>query len=167
MLGQDCADWLKEIGITDYNGFAPKVTAKESTDFYMSVNLKTKIKGLSSLPKVTDVLAKIESDKVLKLNEYVMKDDVTIMNTLVSTISESAKTEMEDYIKEFISTKQININNKKRKLMQRISEIKFALILSKRWFKEFESFDENKLSLKLDGQDIEFTFDLTEKEVKI
>jgi hypothetical protein len=51
--------------------------------------------------------------------------------------------------------------------MQEIAQIKFALVLTKKWFTEFQSFDENKLSLKLDGQDLEFTFDLSEKEVKI
>jgi len=32
---------------------------------------------------------------------------------------------------------------------------------------EFKSFDENKLSLNLDGKDLDFTFDLSEKEVKV
>jgi hypothetical protein len=51
--------------------------------------------------------------------------------------------------------------------MQKIAETKFSIILSKKWFKEFKSFDENKLNLNLDGQDLEFTFELSEKEVKI
>jgi hypothetical protein len=51
--------------------------------------------------------------------------------------------------------------------MQEIAQIKFSLILSKKWFKEFKTFDENTLNLKLDGQDLAFTFDLSEKEVKI
>ena len=66
----ECAAWLKEIGITDYNGFAPLTDTEESTDFYMSVNLATKIKGLSSLPKVEDV-----SMDTTKLQSYGIKQD--------------------------------------------------------------------------------------------
>ncbi len=40
----------------------------------MSVNLATKIKGLSSLPKVDAVKAKILAGATLKLNEWVMSD---------------------------------------------------------------------------------------------
>ena len=51
--------------------------------------------------------------------------------------------------------------------MQEIAQIKFALILSKKWFTEFKSFDENQLSVNFDGKDLDFTFALTEKEEKI
>jgi len=169
MLGQECADWLKEIGITDFNGFAPKVTEEESTDFYMSVNLATKVKGLSSLPKVEDVLTKIKNGAPLKLNEWIMSS--AINKYVEQTNSEMFKTlsdeQKEGVLRTYLTTKSDILNKNKRKVMQSIAEIKFSLILSKKWFTEFQSFDENKLSLKLDGQDLEFTFDLSEKEVKI
>lgn len=169
MLGQECADWLKEIGITDFNGFAPKVTSAESTDFYMSVNLATKIKGLSSLPKVDDVVAKIKSGAPLKINEWVMAD--AIKKYIAQTESDIYKTLSEEQqkgvLKTYLETKSNILNKQKRKVMQEIAEIKFALILSKKWFTEFKSFDENKISLTLDGQSIDFTFDMSEKEEKI
>lgn len=169
MLGQECADWLKEIGITDFNGFAPKVTSAESTDFYMSVNLATKIKGLSSLPKVDDVVAKIKSGAPLKINEWVMAD--AIKKYIAQTESDMYKTLSEEQqkgvLKTYLETKSNILNKQKRKIMQEIAEIKFALILSKKWFTEFKSFDENKLSLTLDNQTVDFTFDLSEKEEKI
>lgn len=169
LLGQDAADWLKEIGITDFNGFAPKVTSAESTDFYMSVNLATKIKGLSQLPKVEDVLAKIKSGAALKLSEWVMSD--AIKKYVAQTESDLFKTLTEDQrkgvLKTYLETKSDILNKQKRKVMQEIAQIKFSLILSKKWFTEFKSFDENKLSLTLDGQNLEFTFDLNEKQEKI
>ena len=70
-------------------------------------------------------------------------------------------------LKTYLETKSGILNKNKKKVMQEIAQIKFALILSKKWFTEFKSFEENKLSLKLDGQDLEFTFDLSEKEEKI
>jgi len=169
MLGQECADWLKEIGVTDYNGFAPKTDTEEAKDFYMSVNLKTKIAGVSALPKVLDVVKKIEDNKSLKLNEWLLSEH--IKNYQAQLESEMFKSLSEDQQKEVLKTYLINktdaLNAKKRGTMQKVAEIKFSLILSKRWFKEFTTFDENTLDVKLDEQDVKFTFDLSEKEQKI
>jgi hypothetical protein len=169
LLGQECADWLKTIGITDYNGFAPLTDTEESLDFYMSVNLETKIKGFSSLPKVEDVITKLKSGAALKPTELLMSDAVKKYQAqLESDIYKSLSPEQQEgVLKTYLITKSDILNKKKRKVMQEIAQIKFSLILSKKWFTEFKTFDENKLSLKLDGQDLEFTFDLTEKEEKI
>ena len=169
MLGQEAADWLKEIGVTDFNGFAPKVTSAEATDFYMSVNLDTKIKGLSSLPKVEDVVAKLKSGAPLKVSEWVMSDAIKkyqaqLESDMFTSLSEE---QQKGVLKTYLETKSGILNKCRRKALQEIAQIKFALILSKKWFTEFKTFDENKLSLKLDGQDLEFTFDLNEKEEKI
>jgi len=169
MLGEDCANWLKEIGVTDYNGFAPKTTQAEATDFYMSVNLATKIKGLSSLPKVEDVIAKIKAGKELKLNEWVMADAIKkylaqLESDMYKTLSEE---QQKGVLKTYLETKSAILNKQRRSILQEIAQIKFSLILSKKWFTEFKSFDENKLNLKLDGRDLDFTFDLSEKEEKI
>jgi hypothetical protein len=169
LLGQEQADWLKTIGITDYNGFSPLTDAEESTDFYMSVNLETKIKGFSSLPKVEDVIAKLKSGTALKPNEGIMADAVKKYQAqLESDIYKSLSEEQQKgVLKTYLETKSDILNKKRRKALQEIAQIKFALILSKKWFTEFKTFDENKLSLKLDGQDLDFTFDLSEKEEKI
>jgi hypothetical protein len=158
MLGQDCADWLKEIGITDFNGYTPKSEFAESKDFYMSVNLITKLKGISSLPKVSDVIAKLGlTNPVLKPAEWLMSKAIKEIQPKL------ADKDLEDFI-----INQTNLAvSRKRAVMQKIAEIKFSLILSKKWFTEFKSFDENKLSVVLDGQNLEFTFDLCEKEIKI
>lgn len=168
-LTEDCVNWLKEIGITDFNGFAPKTDAAESTDFYMSVNLATKVKGLSSLPKVEDVVTKIKDGKTLKLNEWIMADAIKkylaqLESDMYKTLSEE---QQKGVLKTYLETKSTILNKQRREALQEIAQIKFALILSKKWFKEFKTFDENKLSVKFDGQDLEFTFDLSEKEVKI
>jgi hypothetical protein len=169
MLGQEAADWLKTIGITDYNGFSPLTDAAETTDFYMSVNLATKIKGLSSLPKVDDVKKKLESGAPLKLNEYVMADALRkYLAQLESDMYKSLSVEQQKgVLKTYLTTKSDILNKQRRKVLQEIAEIKFALILSKKWFTEFKSFDENVLNLTLDGQDLTVTFDLSEKEVKV
>jgi hypothetical protein len=169
LLGQEQADWLKTIGITDYNGFSPLTDAEESTDFYMSVNLETKIKGFSSLPKVEDVIAKLKSGASLKPSEGIMADAVKkYQSQLESEMYKSLSEEQQKgVLKTYLTTKSDILNKKRRKALQEIAQIKFALILSKKWFSEFKTFDENKLSINLDSQDLEFTFDLSEKEEKI
>lgn len=169
LVGQEATDWLKEIGITDFNGFAPKVTSAEATDFYMSVVLDTKIKGLSSLPKVDDVLKKIESGAKLKLSEFVMSDAIKKYHEQLNSdmYKSLGEEQQKGVLKTYLETKSAILNKQRRKVLQDIAEIKFSLILSKRNFIEFDSFDENTLSINLDGQDLDFTFVLGEKEEKI
>jgi hypothetical protein len=169
MLGQEAADWLKEIGITEFNGFAPKVTSAEATDFYMSVVLATKIKGYSSLPKVEDVINKIKDNKPFKPTEALMSQ--AIINYTNQTQSELFKSldvdSQNKVLGEYLVKKTAELNVAKKAVLQKIANIKFSLILSKKWFNEFKTFEENKLSLKLDGVDLDFTFDLSEAEEKI
>jgi len=169
LLGQEAADWLKTVGITDYNGYNPLTDKGETSDSYMSVNLATKIKGLSGLPKVVDVQKKLESGAPLKVNEYVMADALRKYNAqMESDIYLSLGEEQQrGVLKTYLETKSDILNKQRRKVLQEIAEIKFALILSKKWFTEFKSFDENVLNLTLDGQELTFTFDLNEKEVEI
>jgi len=169
MLGQEAADWLKEVGVTDYNGFNPKVTSAEATDFYMSVVLDTKIKGLSSLPKVDVVVEKIKNGGTLKLNEWVMSDAIKkyhaqLESDMYLSLGEEQR---KGVLKTYLETKSGILNKQRRKILQEIAQIKFSLILSKKWFTEFQSFDENQLAVNIDGHDLNFTFALGEKEEKI
>lgn len=171
LYGQECADWLKEIGITDYNGFSPKTESEESTDFYMSVNLITKFKGLSSLPKVEDVINKLVKTDInsLKINEWILSGAILdyqsqLKSDLYLSLNEN---QQKDILKTYLINKTDALNREKRAIMQKIAETKFSIILSKKWFKEFSSFEENKITLNVDKQNIEVTFDLVEKEVKI
>jgi len=169
MLGEECAQWLKDIGITDYNGFAAKTDAAESTDFYMSVNLATKIKGLSSLPKVVDVWNNIQAGKPLKINEWVMADAVKkyhqqIESDMFQTLNEQ---QQKGVLETYLNTKYDMLNKKKKSVMQEIAQIKFALILSKKTFIEFKDFENNEINIVLDGQNLNFKFEFEEKRVQI
>ena len=98
------------------------------------------------------------------MSDAILKYQAQTESDLYKSLSEE---QQKGILKTYLTTKSDILNKQKRKIMQAISELKFSVILSKKWFKEFKSFDENKLSLKLDGQDLEFTFDLSEKEQKI
>ena len=168
--GKECEDYLKQLGITEYNGYSPKTEFEESNDFYYAVTLDTKVSGYSTLPKVIDVEVKLQKDgtPVLKPTEqflaysindylrqvnselYLTQDDVTRL-TILSTWLKTSKNK-------FIS--------RKREVMQEIAKIKFSLILSKKWFKEFKNFDDNILSVDIDGKSTEVKFVLSEEQVK-
>lgn len=167
--GEECATWLSELGITDFNGFNPKTVSGKSTDFYMSVVLETKIKGISQLPKVDIVLESMKLNKPLKISEIHMADAIKqYQNQLDSEIYKMLTEEQQkDMLRTYLITKTNILNTQKKNVMQKIAELKFGVILSKRWFKEFSSFDENKLTLNLDNRDVDFTFNFTEKEEKI
>lgn len=163
--GAEAAEWLKTNGITDYNGYSPKTTAAESTDFYMSVNLFTKVKGLSSLPKVEDVIANMAKGPIVKPAEWVMAVALEEYNQqITSPIFMSMQEEdQRKALQNYIIKKSDELNKERRAALKEIAKTKFSLILSKKWFKEFKSFDENKLILFFDGHQLEFTFDMTEK----
>lgn len=169
LYGEDAAQWLKDNGITDYNGFSPKTQSAESTDFYMSVNLFTKVKGLSSLPKVEDVISKMATGPITKPAQWVMAQAIQeyqeqINSDLFKTLDADGQ---QAALQQYITKKSDELNKQRRAALKEIAKTKFSLILSKKWFKEFKSFDENKLNLMLDGFDLDFTFDLTEKAEQI
>ena len=167
--GSEAAEFLKDLGITDYNGYHPKTVNAESTDFYMALTLQTKIKGLSSLPKVEDVQTKIRSGKALKLSETIMEEAITnYQKQMDSEIYSKLDSEKQkEVLKNYLESKVRELNSKRIEIMRVIAEIKFSLILSRKWFKEFKNYDENKLNLVVDKQNLDITFALTEKEEKI
>jgi hypothetical protein len=167
--GIEASAWLKDLGVTDYNGFSPKTTAVPSTDFYMSVNLFTKVKGLSSLPKVEDVIAKLEKGAELKTSDWLLSGTILEYNAQInSPMYQTLKAdEQTKILQNYIISKSDDLNKARRQALCEIAKIKFSLILSKKWFTEFKSFDENTLNVILDGQNLGFTFELTEKEEKI
>ena len=96
--------------------------------------------------------------------DAVKKYQAQLESDIYKSLSEE---QQKGVLKTYLTTKSDILNKKRRKALQEIAQIKFALILSKKWFSEFKTFDENKLSINLDSQDLEFTFDLSEKEEKI
>jgi hypothetical protein len=168
--GADAEAWLKELGITTYNGFNPKMTTEKSTDFYMAVELNTKIAKLSSLPTVASVIKKIDEGKTLTPADELLKTAIDDYKTQTSSAiyksltSEKMKNEvLENWLKSVNKT----VSDQRKQLLQEIAQIKFSLILSKKWFTEFKSFEEDTLVQKIDGKDLTFKFELTETQVNI
>jgi hypothetical protein len=169
--GKDGEEFLKGLGITDYNGFSPKTELVESTDFYYAVVLDTKISGYSSLPKVSDVEVKLlkDANAVLKPTELLLSSAIKdylsqIDSDMYKSQDDSTKEKM---ISNWLKASKDKFNTKRKETMQEIAKIKFSLILSRKWFKEFKNFDDNQLDIDLDGKLVSVKFVMGEETVKI
>lgn len=167
---EEATKWLTDLGITSYNGFAPKMVTEKGSDFYMAVELNTKIAKYSAIPTVNAVLKKIEEGKPLNAVDNLLKPAIDDYETQInSKIYKSLTDEnlQKDILKNWLKGVNATINVQRKKLIQEIAQIKFSLILSKKWFSEFNSFDEDTLTQKIDGLDLTFKFELSEKEVNV
>lgn len=166
--GAEAEAWLKELGLTSYNGFNPKVTSEKSTDFYMAVELNTKIAKLSSLPTVAAVLKK--NGKGLTPAEELLQPAIDDYNNQINSKIYTSLTDQklkDQVLENWLKTVNKDVSTKRKQYLQEIAQIKFSLILSKKWFTEFKSFDENTLTEKIDGKDLTFTFDMTETQINL
>ncbi len=150
-------DFLKEKGVTK-SGFNPPTEKLDPTDFYMAKEFEVKIKGLSSLPKIEEVKTKIAGKKTLTVSQQLVADG---LNRVEATLHHASNTKASK-----LSELDMMIRSEKGALAAVRSEIqrtKFAIILAKRWFDEFTSREDNKLTV--DGN--EFTIGVREVKVDI
>lgn len=151
-------NYLKELGITD-KGFNPPSEEVTSTDFYYAKEFNIKMKKLSSLPKITDVLDKMTKGKNLT------ESDILIQEGLINYNAASlGKKEWKDSDKlEWLNDSIRQVNKNMIKMRKEIQRTKFSVLLAKRWFDEFDSRD----NCTLDVNGVTFTISLDSKKVDI
>lgn len=137
--------------------YSPKTEAEESTDVYIAKKFEIKIKSLSSLPAVKKVLEKIENKKNRTLSESVVEVGIN------KYLDFKENNEDEDMRKLWLNKEIAKLKAEQKELRKEIQKSKFAIILGKKWFDEFESYEDNVL--EYDGWT--FTFVLGEEQVKI
>lgn len=152
--GADAVAWLKEQGITD-NGFSPKSAVAESKDFYIGKELEVKLKGLSSLPKVDDAKAGKGGQ------------NGAWMKAAIDEIEKHKKANNETAHALYVADRQRAITRQTRGLIARMAMQKFAIIVGQIWPKEFASVDENTLTTKIGGREIQGQIVMSEIEVHI
>lgn len=169
--GPEATAWLKDVGITERNGFSPPSTSGESTDVYMARELKVKIEGVAdSLPAVKDVLAKIASGKAQTGAGLLMVDAVRACELAVAPYNaalaaltahkvDDAKlaTLKADVARETAVLKPWLENvadasvARARALMYTIAQLKFAIIVGQGWFCDLAP-DETKMTFTPHGK---------------
>lgn len=164
--GQDAADWLAGLGITD-NGFSPKTKAVESTDFYVAKKLTVDIKGLASLPKVEDVIKKLEDKKTLTDREQLLVPAIKDVGAFLNSPGYLKASDQKDVLKKWLAGKTETAVKDVRAIQRKMAEVKFSVIVGQVWFKEFSSLDENVMDIKLGDKEFKATVTLKEEQVKI
>lgn len=174
--GAEAEAWLRELGITD-GGFNPKVTSEKGKDVYMAVELNTKISLHSTIPTVEKVLNRIDevndpkNKKVKALNpvEELMKVAVDDYKTQTSSkiYQKMNEDKQKEALKTWLNDAKMTVRRKRRQLLQEIAQIKFSLILSKKWFIELATFENDTLIHKINDKELTFKFEMVEKEVSV
>jgi hypothetical protein len=143
------------IDINKGNIFSPPKSLAEAKDKYIAKTFDISIKGLNSLPTVKKVMEKIAAKKKLTPVEVLIQDGIEEYETVKRNNSKELSNWLESSIKEN--------QNKLKVLRVNVQENKFAVILGKKWFDEFKSREDTKLTI---GEN-EFEFVLGEEEVEI
>lgn len=183
----EIAEWLKSIGVDDSNGFSPKRELLEGGDQYVAPHLETKISSFSSLPSINAVYKKLDENiaaenalkadpkakakvKSLTPSESLIKAEMDELNPVLYT--EPFEYEKRDTLPISVETLNKMLSSydfNRKRLLYQIAQIKFGVILSRTWFTEFESMEENTLDTSLDvlKLPLKVTFDFSDKVVKV
>jgi len=148
--------FLVENGIGN-NGFSPPTEKVESVDSYIAKEFKIQAKGFSSLPKITEVEDKVKSRKKLRPVDEFMKNAIDHIANEVPLMKSEKR--MATFLKDLIDDYRLDLVSVRNK----IQATKFAIILGKKWFDEFDSRENN--SLEVNGKT--FTIGVKAIEVKI
>lgn len=148
--GEDAANWLKSIGVTD-GGFSPPVVQAEASDIYIGRELKSGIKGLSSLPKVEDVQAKMAGGKKLTVSDSLMAPFIEECQAFVDSNIYGKSANPAALLKTWIEDKTRHWVARSRELNRKLSEIKFSICVGQVWFPEFDTIGEGELAFRGPG----------------
>lgn len=168
LYGDPAATWLKEQGITEYSGFAPpKTVTAPATDKYLAKELKTSIKGLSGLPKVSEVRTKLAAKGKLNAGGTLMVEAINDVAGFINSDFYMKAGDKDAVLKAWLLDRKKTTTAKARTLMFETSQVMFSLVVGQTWFKEFASLDESSMSIAQDGQTYECKAELNEYEEAI
>jgi hypothetical protein len=155
-LSREQQEFLAAHYITP-KGFSPKMVKEESADFYMAKEFDVKIKGVSSLPKLEKVVAKIEGNRTLTAAEALLQNGIR-------KYDKSGVKRQPQIIR--LAWFDDTIERTRRKLLavrKELQETMFSIVLGKKWFDEFSSRENN--TLELNGN--QFSISLREVRVEL
>jgi hypothetical protein len=151
-------DYLESLGITS-KGYSPKKELDKSEDFYMALTLNSTFKGFTSIPIIEAIDKKIKSGKKLTPAEEYLQ---LVMAFVDKKYLSNAKGEA---YKSAINSAFTALTIKKRKVAEDLSQMKFAMIVSRKWFSDCESFDDNVDTIKSDfGPDLTVEYRFVDKK---
>jgi von Willebrand factor type A domain len=165
LYSTEAAQFLADIGITEKNGFSPKTVSVKPTDKYIAKEVNVKIAKCSNIPAINEKLVdKIEAGKSLTLAESLVAPTVSAVT--VARNNAAASGDVNLYEPWLIDQRQHTSENLKNNNLA-IAKYVFILTLSKTWFKEFSSMDENTMIINRDGKDFNCSVEVKDIEIEI
>jgi hypothetical protein len=150
--------YLESLGITP-KGYNPKVEQDKTGDFYMAMTLNSTFKGFTTIPPIESIDKKLKSGKALTASEEYLK---SVMNYIDSKYLSKPKG---DAYLNAVKSAFTQLTIKKRKVAEQLSQMKFAMIISRKWFSDCESFDQNTDTITSDfGPELTIEYRFTEKK---
>lgn len=168
VYGDAGAAFLRDYGVTDA-GYHPTATeSAPSGDFYMSKGLVTKIKGMSSLPSIDEVVGKLaDSKKKLTISASTMAPEIQRMEKELASDVYKKAVDPKAYFASKIEGELKALRSEVREASAKIAKIKYAMVVSQTWFNDRRDITDNVVTMNVDGQDVVATYELEEKEVHI
>lgn len=158
MLPPATVEYLETQGVKR-NGYQPPVTKADATDTYMAKEFKIAAKGLSSLPKIDDVVAKRKDGKKQTTSGALVLEGIEEYEQLAKQYDGKPQSKLIKALQELIGSK----TRQMRGVRARVQRAKFAVLLGNAWFDEFDSRD----GCKLQVGDYEFSLGVNEVEVEL
>ena len=166
IYGEEEASWLKELGITDYNGYNPGGKQAKAQDSYMGKELHVALKGYSTLPSLADVRKRVASGKHTVTSSLMIPHLEAVEGFLASDAYKGAA-DPSKVFKAWLESQQKAATKRVRALLYKVSKIRFGVIVGQIWFKEFNSFDEDTLEFEVGDLKLKGTVTMKEIEVPI
>lgn len=147
--------FLEENGVKNGDTYSPPAETEEAKDIYLAKEFSVDIKGMSA-PAAKDVLKKLQEGKNITPREEFMSE---AYSAYLDVEFESVSVKIS-----WLKDKLTVLKNELKVLRKQIQSIKFAVLLSKKWFEEF---NERADEYVINEDGVTYTLSVTNVEVKI
>jgi hypothetical protein len=163
--GVPAASWLDEQGFKDY-GFNPKRVVAPTTDVYLSKELKVSLKGLAKLPSLKEYRAAVAKGK-LNAGAALMKPTVDEVEAFLASDIYTKAAAKEKVLEAWLEGQAKATRTRARELLYFVSQTTFTIVVGQVWFSDLPTLDDTTMTIEVDGQKVDCSVVMVEKEVKI
>jgi hypothetical protein len=168
LYGAETVAFLKELGLTEYSGFSPKVVQAEAKDVYVAKTLKIAVAKCSSLPTMdAKVLEKVRTGAKLTPTEAMMAPAILRYDAFIASNVYQQSANQDALERAWLEAEKKAATALVRKLTRAQAQTRLTMIVGHIWFSEFTSLDEGTLVVNVDGVDYTVTASLKDLEIKI
>ncbi len=162
-FGEESARYLASLGITD-GGFSPKTAPAPCTGRYDCMEMRTSLRGFSSLPSFNAFRKKLDESRRLngadELLLAVYQECMRMKDSLDASESERGWTA---WLTERLESARLQIRN----LTLALAKMRLAAFIGRRWFHELQTESDISMALSIDDREMQCEIALKRIEVAI